>query len=133
MLEHKDETYEGGRPDIKELLQQLSAEGLNWAEAELALAKTELGELKGQMIKILCYAVLGLAASFSALVALVGAGIAFLTPRVDSAGVAALIAGTALLALVIFCFVMMRRAFSWRTESLFFRWLGRRPANGTGS
>jgi hypothetical protein len=61
------------------------------------------------------------------------AGIAFLTPHVDGAGVAALIVGGVLLLLVAVCVFVMRSAFAWRTESIFFRWLGRRPGDGRRS
>jgi hypothetical protein len=83
--------------------------------------------LKGQAIRALTFAILGFAAVFCALVVLSQAGIAFLTPYVDGPGVAALIVGVVLLALVAISFLVMRSALSWRTESVFFRWLGRRP------
>lgn len=133
MLKHSDETQEGTRPDIRHLLERLSADGRGWAEAELALARAEIGELKGQAIKAVTFAVLGLAAVFTALVVLAQAGIAFLTPYVDGPGVAALIVGLVLLVLVVICALAMRSAFSWRTESIFFRWFGHRPTGGSRS
>lgn len=133
MLKHSDEIAEADRPEIRRLLERLSADGRGWAEAELAMARAELSELKGQAIKAVSFAILGFAAVFASLVALSQAGIAFLTPYVDGPGVAALIVGGVLLLLVIISFLVMRGAFSWRTESVFFRWFGRRPAGGQGS
>lgn len=133
MLKHSDEVHEGERPEIRALLARLSADGREWAEAELALARAELGELKRQAIRVIASALLGLAAVFCALAVLSQAGIAFLTPYVDGAGVAALIVGIALILLVILSFLLMRRSFTWRTESLFFRWFGRRPSDGARS
>ena len=133
MLKHSDETQEGTRPDIRHLLERLSADGRGWAEAELALARAEIGELKGQAIKAVTFAILGLAAVFTALVVLSQAGIAFLMPYVDGPGVAALIVGLVLLVLVVICALVMRSAFSWRTESIFFRWFGHRPSGGNRS
>ena len=133
MLKHSDETQEGTRPDIRHLLERLSADGRGWAEAELALARAEIGELKGQAIKAVTFAILGLAAVFTALVVLSQAGIAFLMPYVDGPGVAALIVGLVLLVLVVICALVMRSAFSWRTESIFFRWFGHRSSGGNRS
>lgn len=133
MLKHSDEIAETDRPEIRLLLERLSADGRGWAEAELAMARAELSELKGQAVKAVSFAIIGFASLFAALVALSQAGIAFLTPHVDGPGVAALIVGGALLLLVIISFLVMRGAFSWRTESVFFRWFGRRPAGGRGS
>ena len=131
MLKQRDEMQDEERPQIRELLERLSADGKSWAEAEFALAKVELGELKGQALKAIVFAILGFAATLCALFALVQAGIAFLTPYVDGPGVAALIVGVVLVVLVVLSFLAMRSAFSWRTESVFFRWLGRRPTGGT--
>ena len=133
MLKHSDQMTEADRPEIRRLLERLSADGRGWAEAEVAMARAELGELKGQAIKAVSFALIGFAAVFAALVALSQAGIAFITPYVDGPGVAALIVGGVLLLLVILSYFVMRSAFSWRTESVFFRWFGRRPAGGQGS
>ncbi len=133
MLNHADEMQEANRPEIRQLLERLSAEGRGWAEAELALARIELGELKGQAIRAAVFAAIGLASVFSALVVFSQAGIAFLTPHVDGEGVAALIVGVVLLLIVAICGLMVRRVFSWRTESVFFRWFGRRSQGGAQS
>lgn len=133
MLKHADEMRESDRPEIRQLLERLSADGYGWAEAELALARTELSALKGQLIRAVTFAILGFAAVFCALVVLSQAGILFLTPYVDGPGVAALIVGAVLLVLVAVFFLVMKTAFSWRTESIFFRWLGRRPPGGARS
>lgn len=133
MLKQADEMQQPDRPEIRQLIERAVADGRGWAEAEVAMARAELGELKGQAIRAVTFAVLGLAAVFCALVVLSQAGIAFLEPHVDSPGVAALIVGGVLLLLVAVCVLVMRSAFSWRTESIFFRWFGRRPSHGQNS
>jgi len=133
MLKHTDEMQEANRPEIRELIERLSAEGRSWAEAELALARAELGELKGQAIRAVTFAIVGFAAVFCALVVFSQAAIAFLTPYVDGTGVAALIVGFVLLLLVVLSYFVMRSAFSWRTDSIFFRWFGRSPQGGARS
>ena len=127
MLKQADEMQQASRPEIRQVLDRLSADGMGWAEAELAMARAELSELKGKAIRAAIFAIIGFAAVFSALVVLSQAGIAFLAPHVGSVGVAALIVGGVLLLLVAVSFFVMRSAFAWRTESIFFRWMGRRP------
>jgi uncharacterized membrane protein YqjE len=130
MLKHADEMQQRDRPEIRQLIERLTTDGRGWAEAEVAMARAELSELKDQAIRAVTFAVLGLAAVFCALVVLSQAGIAFLEPYVDSPGVAALIVGGVLVVLVVLCLLVMRSAFSWRTESVFFRWFGHRPRDG---
>jgi hypothetical protein len=133
MLKHTDEMHEAHRPEIRQLLERLSADGRGWAEAELAMARAELVELKGQAIRLVICAIIGFAAAFATLVVLSQAGIAFLTPHVDGPGVAGLIVGGVLLLVGFVSYLVMRRAFSWRTESVFLRWFGRRPDGGASS
>jgi uncharacterized membrane protein YqjE len=130
MLNSATGSPETPRPELTELFHRISDDGQQWAKAEVELAKVELGELKNQAIKAVIFAVVGFAATFCALVVLSQAGIAFLAPYVDSTGVAALIIGGVLLLLVVFSFVVMRNAFSWKTESVFFRWLTGTPKTG---
>ncbi|MFN4140852.1 phage holin family protein [Aestuariivirga sp.] len=129
MLKQREETREVDRADIGALLQRLAADGRNWAEAEVTLARTELGELKAQAIRAVAFAMLGFAAGFCFLVVLSQAGIAFLAPLVGNTGVAALIVSAVLLALVGACFMVLRSAIAWRTESIFFRWFARRSSD----
>lgn len=133
MLKPTDEMQDSPRLKIRELLERVSTDGRSWAEAEVTMARAELGELKDHVVRVLSFAVIALAAVFAALVVLSQAGIAFLTPHVDGPGVAALIVGVLLLALVVICFLVIRSGFSWRTESIFFRWFGRRPTHREGS
>jgi uncharacterized membrane protein YqjE len=133
MLKHADEMQQPDRTEIRQLLERLTTEGRGWAEAEFAMARAELGELKGHAIRAVTFAVLGLAAVFCALFVLSQAGIAFLEPYVGNAGVAALIVGGLLVLLVVVCLLVMRNALSWRTESIFFRWFGHRPRGGRNS
>lgn len=133
MLKHADEMQESTRPDIRQLLERLTADGRGWAEAEFALARTELNALKAQAIRAASFAVIGIASVFCALAAFSQAGIAFLTPHVDSAGVAALIVGSVFLVLVAGSALLIRNALSWRTQSVFFRWFGGRSSGGPGS
>ena len=83
--------------------------------------------MKGQAVKVVAFSVLAFAATFCALVALTQAGIAFLTPYVDNAGVAGLIVFAFLLAVAAVSIAIIRSAFSWKTESIFFRWFTSRP------
>lgn len=133
MLKHTDEMQEANRPEIRKLIDRLSAEGRGWAEAEVALARAELGELRGKAVRAAVFALIGFAAAFSTLVVLSQAGIVFLTPHVDGPGVAALIVGGVLLILALGCFLVIRSAFSWRTDSVFFRWFGSPPPGGPGT
>lgn len=127
MLKQADEMQQASRPEIRKVLDRLSADAHGWAEAEFAMARAELSELKGKAIRVAIFGVIGFAAVFSALVVLSQAGIAFLAPHVDGPGIAALIVGGVLILIVAVSFLVMRSAFAWRTESMFFRWLGRRP------
>lgn len=122
MLKHASESGMTERPEISQLIQRLSADGRRWAEAEVNLAKAELGLLKGQAVKVAAFSILAFAATFCALVALTQAGIAFLTPYVDNAGVAGIIVFALLLAIAAVSVLIIRSAFSWKTESIFFRW-----------
>ena len=126
MLKNATDRETATRPEINQLIDRLQSDGRRWATAETELAKVELGELKGKAIRAVVFAIVAFAASFCALVVLSQAGIAFLTPYVDSVGAAALIVGGVLVLLVIISLLIMRSAFSWHAESIFFRWLGRR-------
>lgn len=131
MLKSAMDTDTAPRPEINQLIERLQSDGRRWAAAETELAKVELGELKGKAIRAAVFAIVAFASIFCALVVFSQAGIAFLTPYVDSAGVAALIVGGFLLLLVVISVFVMRSAFSWRTESIFFRWFTRRSAART--
>lgn len=133
MLRHSDGAQGEERPEFRTLLEQLAADGRSWADAELALAKVEMGELRRQAVKALVLLMLGFSAVFSSLVVLSQAGVAFLTPYVGSAEVAALIVGVGLLLLVGVLLLVMRNAFTWRAESIFFRWFGQKPSSGPRS
>lgn len=131
MLKSATDAESAPRPEITKLVERLQSDGRRWAKAEFQLAETELAELKGKAIRVVSFAILGFAAIFCALVVFSQAGIAFLTPYVESVGIAALIVGGILLLLVVLSILMIRSAFSWRTESIFFRWFARRPETGT--
>ena len=130
MLKHADEMQETPRPDIRHLFERLSAETRDWAEAEIVLARAELNALKRQAIRAAIFAALAFAAVFCALWAFSLAGIVFLAPHVDGPGVAALLVGCVLLVILALSVLAVRNAISWHTESVFFRWLGRRPPGG---
>jgi uncharacterized membrane protein YqjE len=125
MLKHSDDTQPGERPEISRLLERLARESREWAEAETALARIELDELKAQALKAVIFAVVAFAAVICTLLALTEALIAFLAPHV-SAGIAALIAVAVFAILAVACAFAAKRAVNWRTESIFFRWLGSR-------
>ena len=131
MLKSVMDTETAPRPEITKLIERLQSDGRRWARAETALAKAELGELKGQAIRFAISATVAFAATFCALVAFSQAGVAFLTPYVDSVGLAALIVGAVLMLLVVLSVLVMRSALSWSTESIFFRWFTRRSSART--
>lgn len=127
MLKSAMDTETTPRPEIAKLIERLQTDSRRWALAETELAKAELGELRGKAVRVAIFAVVAIAATFAALVALSQAGIAFLAPYVDSDGVAALIVGGILALTVVVSILIMVSASSWRTESIFFRWFTRRP------
>ncbi|WP_421696062.1 phage holin family protein [Aestuariivirga sp.] len=133
MLNQADAPHDSGRPGISELFERLGADGRDWAEAELALARAELGELKSQAMRAAVFASIAFAATFCAMVALTQAGIAVLTPLLGSEALAALIVGIVLVLLVIASAFSLMRCFSWRTESIFFRWFGGPSSHGGGA
>ena len=132
MLDPRTATEEGHRPDVMRLLDRLSNDGRRWADAEVTLARAEIGEFKAQAIRAAAFAILGFAAMFCALLALTLAAIAFLSPYVGGEGFGALIVMIFLVLLVILSFQLMRKAMSWRAESIFFRWFAARPPAGSG-
>jgi hypothetical protein len=109
------------------LLDRLSNDGRSWADAEVTLARAEVRELKQQAIRAAGFAVVGVAAVFSAMLALTQAGIALLSPHVGGEGFAALTVTGLLGALVILCFYLMRNSISWQADSILLRWFTRRP------
>lgn len=126
MLKSATDAETAPRPEIAKLVERLQSDGRRWAKAEFQLAEAEMAELKGKAIRVVSFAIVGFAAIFCALVVFSQAGIAFLTPYVGSAGIAALIVGGVLLLVVVLSVLIIRSAFSWRTESIFFRWFTRR-------
>lgn len=121
-----DERQEEDRPDIRRLLDQLVMDSRAWADAELRLAQVELAALKRQAFTLLGCAALAAGAVICVLITLSQAGVAALRPYTGEPAAQlvvclafALVSAAALLA--------ARRNFNWRTESLFFRWLGTRP------
>lgn len=130
MLKTASETDTVTRPDIAELIHRLSDDSRRWAEAELALARMELGELRDNAIRGVVFAVVALAAAFCALVVLSQAAVVLLAPYVGGYGLAALIVGGALLVIVAISAMMLRSSFSWKTDSIFFRWFSGRSSTG---
>ena len=127
MLKHADERHDRRRPEISELLERLTGDSRSWIEAELALARVEMNELKAQAVRAAAFAVIGFAAVLCALLALSQAGIALLAPYVGGAGIAALVVCGLFVVLVIASVLGLRGVFSWQTESIFFRWFGHQP------
>jgi hypothetical protein len=133
MLKYSHASTTPEPPDISELFERLSREGRGWAEAEVRLARAELGAFKGQAIRIVICGVLAFALTFCALFVLSQAAVAFLAPYVDSVGVASLIVGFALIVLVAISLFLMRSALSFRADSVFLRWFATHSGwNGEG-
>lgn len=130
MLKHSDDVDAGDRPDIGRLLERLARESREWAEAEMTLARIELAELKLQALKAAGLAAIGFAFALCALLALTEAAIDAMSRVVATPFTAALIVAVILALVAIGCGLGARSAMAWRTESLFFRWLGSRPGDG---
>jgi uncharacterized membrane protein YqjE len=130
MLKSSDDMQAGERPDMSQLLERLAQESRAWADAEVTLAQIELAELKAQAMRAAGFAAIGLAALICTMLALTEAGIALLGPYVSSMGIAALVMAAILAVITAACAYSARRAVAWRTESMFFRWLGSKPERG---
>lgn len=130
MLKSAMEAETSTRPEIIKLIDRLQSDGRRWAMAESELAKIEMDELKNKAIRVVSFAIVSIAAIFCALAAFTQAGIAFLTPYVDSFGLAALIIGGILVMLVVASILVIRSTLTWRAESIVFRWLTRRSDAG---
>lgn len=128
MLKHAHESEENDRPDFNRLIDTLLKESRGWAEAEVALARIELAELKAGIIKAALLAGLGFAAGLGAIFALSQAAIVLLAPHAGGAGMAAAAVAVFFALAAVAAVLALRSALSWRRESIFFRWLGARPA-----
>jgi len=128
MLKSAIETETGTRPDVFDLVYHLKDDVRLWAKAEMELAQLELRDLRSRAIRGLVLVIVGFAAAFCTLVILSQAAIALLTPYVENAGYAALIVAIALICVAALCMLGLRRAATWDTESMFFRWLRQRPS-----
>ena len=126
MLKHSDDSEVGERADIGSLLQRLAQEGRDWAEAEAALARIEIAELKKRVVKTAVLAGLAGGAVLCMMLALTQALITSLSGMITSVGGAALVVAGLFAVIAAVFLVAARRAVVWRTESIFFRWLGAR-------
>lgn len=130
MLDPTTKPEFASRPEVVELAYRLKDDAILWAQAETALAKVELHDLRSKAIRAVIFAVAGFAAAFSALVVLALATIAFLTPVIGSEGFAALIVAAAYALIVAGCALAIRNAGSWQADSVFFRWFARPSTPG---
>lgn len=127
MQNHGDHIAAGKRPDFGQLFERLTTQGREWAEAEVSLARLELAELKSQALKAAGLAAIALGALICVMIALMQAGIAALLPHVPAPGLAGLIVAIVFALIAAGCGIAAWTAVSWRTESVFFRWLGSHP------
>lgn len=121
-----------GRPGLGALLQEVVEAGRNWAEAELALARTELDDLRRRCVAALILAGVALAALLTALVVLAQTGVAIMTLYLGSEMAGGAAVGALLLLLAALCVMLMMRMVRWRAESPLFHWLTPRR-KGTSS
>lgn len=124
MLKHSNDSEAGDRPDIARLLERLTREGRDWAEAEAALARLELSALKAQMVRTAVLAGGAATAVLCMMLALTQALIAALSGVITIAGGAAVVVAVLFAAIAAVFAVAARRTLNWRTESIFFRWFG---------
>lgn len=132
MLKHSDDSPSAERPEISRLLQRLASESRAWAEAEARLARLELSGLKAQLTKLAIMAALGIAAALCMFLALTQAMIGAVAQLSGNVVIAALAVAFVFALLAVLCALGARRFMVWRTESIFFRWLGSRSADGGG-
>jgi uncharacterized membrane protein YqjE len=123
MRKSAEPVHLASRPEIATLLHQLAGDGMRWADAELALARAELGDLRRRCIAAAIFAGAAITALLCALIILAQAAAAAIAPYLGSDTLAGLAIGVSLLVLAAICAMAMNRMFKWRAESLLFRWI----------
>ena len=111
------------RAKIGQLVQNVTADGLRWAEAEAALMRAELADFRRRMVTAVICSIVALAALLAALVVFSQAGVAWIAPYLDSNIAAELVVGAGLLTIALASAFAVRRAFTMRSRSLLLRWL----------
>lgn len=129
-MQNPSDDISGERPLIGHLLERLTREGHAWAQAEVKLAQLELAELRSQALRAAGFAAIALGSMICMLLALTQAAITALSAYVPAPGLAGLIVATGLALLAVASGLAAWRAIAWRTESLFFRWLGSNGHDG---
>lgn len=129
-MQNSSDDTSGERPLIGHLFEHLARDGRAWAEAEVKLARLELAELKSQALKAAGLAAIGLGSLLCGLLALTQAAITALSAHVPAPGLAGLIVATGLALCALACGLAAWRTIAWRTESVFFRWLGSSQHHG---
>ena len=114
------------RAEIGQLLQRAAADGVSWAEAELSLARAELGDLRRRCVIAAIFALLAIATVLCGLTTLAQAGVAAAALYLGSEIGGGLAVGVLLLVLAALCAMAVGRMFSWNPESLLFRWMTKR-------
>lgn len=128
MLKRVKDVDVAPRADLGELLQRAFADGSRWADAELKLARAELGDLRRRFFKAAIFAVLAVVAVMCAIIILAQAGVAAAALYLGSEIAGGLAVGLFLLVLAALCGVAVGRMFDWRPESLLFRWMTKRTS-----
>ncbi len=95
---------------------------MRWANSELALARAELVVLRRRSITAAIFAAVGITALLAALIILAQAGVAAMARYLDSDIAAGLAVAALLLVFAALCVLAARRMFSWKGESMIFRW-----------
>jgi hypothetical protein len=117
--------YPSSKPAFPELFKELAGDGKRWLDAELALAKAEAGLRVRGYAAGLVVAFGGLTVMLAATVVLAQACVAALTPYVGGPGIAGLVVGIALLAIVVVLALVAKTLLVNKTRpvGLVFRWL----------
>ena len=126
MLKRAKQMDMAPRAEIGQLLQRAAADGVRWAEAELSLARAELGDLRRRCVIAAIFAVLAIATLLCALIILAQAGVAAAALYLGSEIGGGLAVAALLLVLTAVCSMIMSRMFNWSPESLLFRWMTNR-------
>ncbi len=103
------------------LSDQFTRDARRWANAEIALLRAELDDLRRRCMLGAFLALAALAVLISGLTILAQVAVAFAAPYLGSPGLAGLIVGAVLLAIVALLVKAAQRTLAWRGDNLLAR------------